>query len=42
MALLNLFDPATGMPKAIVDATAITEMRTGAMTAIGARHLARE
>jgi alanine dehydrogenase len=41
MALLNLFDPATGMPKAIVDATAITEMRTGAMTAIGARYLAR-
>jgi ornithine cyclodeaminase len=40
MALLNLFDPATGMPKAIVDATAITEMRTGAVTAIGARHLA--
>ena len=41
MALLNLFDPATGMPKAIVDATAITSMRTGALTAIGARHLAR-
>jgi ornithine cyclodeaminase len=41
MALLCLFDPATGMPKAIVDATAITEMRTGAMTAIGASHLAR-
>src|SRR5919206_3052889 len=42
MALLNLFDPETGMPKAIVDATAITDMRTGAMTAIGARHLARK
>jgi alanine dehydrogenase len=41
MAILSLFDPATGMPKAIVDATAITAMRTGAMTAIGARHLAR-
>lgn len=41
MALLCLFDPSTGMPKAIVDATAITEMRTGAMTAIGARYLAR-
>jgi alanine dehydrogenase len=41
MALLSLFDPATGMPKAIVDATAITSMRTGAVTAIGARHLAR-
>ncbi|CAN5836941.1 ornithine cyclodeaminase family protein [soil metagenome] len=40
MALLNLFDPRTGMPRAIVDATAITEMRTGAITALGARHLA--
>ena len=42
MALLNLFDPRTGMPVAIVDATAITEMRTGALTAIGAKHLARK
>ncbi len=42
MALLNLFDPATGMPKAIIDATAITDMRTGALTALGARHLARK
>ena len=41
MAVLNLFDPATGMPKAVLDATAITEMRTGAVTAIGARYLAR-
>ena len=41
MAILNLFDPETGMPKAIVDATAITEMRTGAVTALGARYLAR-
>lgn len=41
MALLNLFDPKTGVPKAIVDATAITDMRTGALTAIGAWHLAR-
>jgi alanine dehydrogenase len=42
MALLNLFDPRTGMPVAVLDATAITEMRTGAITALGARHLARE
>lgn len=42
MAILNLFDPATGMPKAILDATAITDMRTGAVTAIGAKHLARK
>ena len=41
MAMLNLFDPRTGMPRAIIDATAITDMRTGALTAIGARHLAR-
>jgi ornithine cyclodeaminase len=41
MALLNLFDPRTGMPLAILDATAITEMRTGAVTALGARYLGR-
>lgn len=41
MALLNLFDPQTGMPVALLDATAITEMRTGALTAIGAKYLAR-
>lgn len=41
MALLNLFDPRTGMPVAILDASAITDMRTGALTALGARHLAR-
>ncbi len=39
MALLNLFDPATGMPVAILDATAITDMRTGALTALGAKYL---
>jgi ornithine cyclodeaminase/alanine dehydrogenase-like protein (mu-crystallin family) len=41
LALLLLMDPATGVPRAIIDATAITEMRTGAVTAIGAEHLAR-
>jgi alanine dehydrogenase len=41
MALLNLFDPRTGMPQAILDATALTDMRTGAMTALGAKYLAR-
>jgi ornithine cyclodeaminase len=41
LALLTLYDPRTGVPRAIVDATSITEWRTGAMTAIGARHLAR-
>ncbi len=42
MAILNLFDPATGMPRAILDATAITDMRTGAVTAVGAKYLARK
>ena len=41
LALLTLYDPRTGAPRAIVDATAITEWRTGAVTALGARHLAR-
>jgi ornithine cyclodeaminase len=41
MALLNLFSPTTGMPIAVIDASVITDMRTGAVTAIGARHLAR-
>jgi len=40
MALVNLFDAKTGVPRAVVDATAITEMRTGAVTAIGAKYLA--
>ena len=38
--LLNLFDGRTGQPRAVVDATGITEMRTGAVTAVGARYLA--
>ena len=41
LALLTLYDPRTGVPRAIVDATAITQRRTGAMTAIGARYLGR-
>jgi alanine dehydrogenase len=41
MALLLLFDPDTGMPVAVLDATAITEMRTGAVTALGASYLAK-
>ena len=42
MALLNLFEPRSGMPVAILDAAGITDMRTGAVTAIGAKHLARK
>src|SRR5262245_21695384 len=34
-------DPANGAPKAIVDGSHLTDMRTGAVTAIGAKHLAR-
>ena len=37
--LLALFDPRTGAPTALLDATGITEMRTGAVTAIGAKYL---
>ena len=40
--LLTLFDPHMGAPKAIVDATGITEMRTGAITALGAKYLSPE
>jgi ornithine cyclodeaminase len=40
LALLTLYRPETGVPFAIMDATAITWMRTGAVTAIGAKHLA--
>jgi alanine dehydrogenase len=42
LALLNLFDPSTGVPKAILDATSLTDMRTGAMTALGGKYLARK
>ncbi len=42
LGMLNLFDPRTGVPIAIVNATAITDMRTGAITALGAKHLARK
>jgi alanine dehydrogenase len=42
MAMLNLFDPDTGKPLAVIDATAITDMRTGAVTALGAKYMARK
>ena len=41
LGLLTLYDPGTGIPVAIMDATMITAARTGAMTAVGARYLAR-
>jgi ornithine cyclodeaminase len=41
LGVLQLFDPETGALKAIIETTALTSMRTGALTALGARHLAR-
>jgi alanine dehydrogenase len=41
MGLLALFDPRTGRPVAVIDAAGLTDMRTGAVTAIGAKYLAR-
>ena len=40
LGLLCLFDPNTGAPAAVIDASGITDMRTGAVTAIGAKYLA--
>jgi ornithine cyclodeaminase len=42
LALITLYDADTGAPLAIVDGTMITAARTGALTALGARHLARK
>jgi ornithine cyclodeaminase len=41
LGLLTLYDATNGMPVAIVDASDLTAMRTGALTALGARYLAR-
>ncbi len=41
LALLTLYEPQTGRPVCIMDATALTWMRTGAVTCAGALHLAR-
>ena len=41
LGLATLYDPHTGVPLSVLDATFITEARTGAMTAVGAKHLAR-
>lgn len=40
-AVLSLFDPRTGTPVALIEASGITDMRTGAVTAVGAKYLAR-
>ncbi len=40
LATLILMDAQTGAPVAFIDASLITDIRTGAITAIGAKHLA--
>ena len=42
VGLLLLMDPRNGVPRAIIDGSHLTDMRTGAVTAIGAKHLARK
>lgn len=42
LGLLLLMDPVNGVPKAIIDGSHLTDMRTGAVTAIGAKYLARK
>lgn len=40
IALLTLYDPETGVPSCLMDATSLTWLRTGAVTCVGARMLA--
>ncbi|MEW6010669.1 MAG: alanine dehydrogenase [Methanobacterium sp.] len=42
MAVIELVDPETGFPLAIMDGTWITNMRTGAAGGVAAKHLARD
>jgi len=42
LAMLYLADPKNGAPIAMIDASVITDMRTGAVTALGAKYLARK
>jgi len=41
IGLLTLYDPQTGVPFCLMDATSLTWQRTGAVTCVGARQLAR-
>ena len=41
VGMLTLYDPRIGIPRAIMDATDITTQRTGAVTGVGAKHLAK-
>lgn len=38
--VLTLFDPENGAPRAILDAAGLTDMRTGAISALGTKYLA--
>lgn len=40
VAMLTLYNPRTGVPRALMDATDLTTARTGAVTGIGAKYLA--
>jgi ornithine cyclodeaminase len=42
VAMLTLYDPRTGIPRCLMDATGLTWARTGAVSGIGAGHLARK
>ena len=39
VAMLTLYDPRTGVPRALMDATDLTTERTGAVTGVGAKYL---
>lgn len=41
LGTLLLMNPRNGAPQAIIEASHLTDMRTGAVSAIGAKHLAR-
>lgn len=42
MHLITLNDPDSGMPKAVIDGTLVSAMRTGAVAGVGARHIQGE
>ena len=41
MAVIELVDPATGFPLAVMDGTLVTDMRTGAAAGVATKYLAR-
>ena len=42
MAMTILIDPESGVPRAVLNATSLTDMRTGASGALAAKYLAKE